>query len=190
MSKIKYKVQHPASMLARFGAFVIDWMVCGLILGTINAIGYRILSGTDDLFTDYYSFLLADVPVSSIAIPFCICMIAGIIYYVLIPYSVWSGQTLGKKLFNIQIINESSKLSILNLFIRNFVLFILIGCASPVSTTLRQFITVNIKINVDEPWLVIGSVLCVISFGIAMWKSSGKTIHDRLTHTKVISVKN
>lgn len=189
MSEIKYNNQYPASMFNRFGAFVIDWMICGLILGTINAISYRMFSGTKELFTDYYSFLLADIPVSSVVIPFCICMAVGIIYYVLIPYLVWPGQTPGKKIVNIKIVTEDNKFLMLKLFIRNFVLFILIGCASPVSTTLRQFITIMIKINVDEPWLVIGSVLCVISFVTAMWKSSGKAIHDRLTHTKVISVK-
>ena len=126
MSKIKHKILFSASIPARFWAFIIDWMVSGLLLGTINAIGYRIFSGTDDLFTDYYSFLLADIPVSSIAIPFCICMIVGFIYYVIVPYAVWPGQTLGKKVLNIKIINEHNKLSIINLFIRNFVLFILI----------------------------------------------------------------
>lgn len=176
-----------ASVSSRVFAFIIDWIVSGLLVGAVNALFYTIYSSTKEVYTDYYSFLLADISISQIMVPFVLCMLIGLVYYVWIPYKVWPGQTLGKHLFDIQILSSTQDVSLGKLFIRNFVCMILIGCASPISTALRQFITVCIRINVDEPWLVLGSVVCLISFLMTVYKSTGSSIHDRIVKTQVVA---
>lgn len=87
----------------RIFAVVIDWLLGGTLSGLPAVITFAQLTGSSKPVKDLYIFeALGYGKVWTIGVAIS-CLLIGFIYYVIIPWKVWPGQTLGKKLTNLKI---------------------------------------------------------------------------------------
>ena len=97
-----------------------------------------------NMFSNLYVFPSLDYPIYWSYIAGILCIIVTFVYYIYIPYKKYPGQTLGKRLMKIKIVNNEdySAISLKTLIIRQGIgLFLLEGSAIVVSDYLRQMLT-------------------------------------------------
>ena len=125
-------------------AYVLDWAIGGVISGFPAVLIYSVVTGKSDMFSNLYVFPSLDYPIYWSYIAGILCIIVTFVYYIYIPYKKYPGQTLGKRLMKIKIVNNEdySAVSLKTLIIRQGIgLFLLEGSAIVVSDYLRQMLT-------------------------------------------------
>ena len=177
-----------ASIVIRFVAYLIDWIL-GLL---VSAFPLVIIIGSITGSTDVSDDLL------SIGLPWSIiggllAILFGFGYYVLIPWKVWKGQTPGKRMLNIVILTEKYKeVTLKALIMRQVVgLFLLEGFLISSSRYLRDIILVITGSEILVQYIyyaAIGISLISVLMAVFTWKN--QAIHDRLAKTRVYPVKS
>lgn len=112
------------------------------------------------------------------------------IYFVYIPYKVYPGQTLGKKIMKLKIVRlDWQPLDIKTLVLRNIVGLLLIESVSMiVSRYLRQMLTLATGIYFEYYLTAIGAVLTIISGVMVYNTGSRRAIHDYIAKTTVVGI--
>ena len=177
-----------ASIVIRFVAYLIDWLL-GLL---VSAFPLVIIIGSITGSTEVSDDLL------SIGLPWSIiggllAILFGFGYYVLIPWKVWKGQTPGKRILNIVILTEKYKeVTLKALIMRQVVgLFLLEGFLISSSRYLRDIILVITGSEILVQYIyyaAIGISLISVLMAVFTWKN--QALHDRLAKTRVYPVKS
>lgn len=175
---------------SRVYASVIDWLVGGIVSGLPGVLAYAIMTGTSKPLKNLYAFEAAGYSSLTTMIIAMVCLLFGIAYYVLVPWLIFPGQTLGKHWMHLQIVHpDGSPMRLRDYLVRQVIgLIILEGAATATATYLRVMITTGTRFYVDGYFSVFWNVVTLISMGLVFGTKKHLAIHDYLAHTAVVDV--
>lgn len=188
-----------ADFFKRIFAYMIDYFIILLVLSFITAninVGSDITEKVNNLTNEYkngnitieeyneevlplnYELTKRKLPVNVIT---CVIIIG---YYIVFAYFN-KGQTLGKKLCKIRVVNDKGeRASIWNILIRSlFIYGIITTLYSLISINFLDIESFNYSVSVVS---VIESLFIVISLLMMLYKKDGRGLHDIIAKTKVI----
>ena len=96
----------PAPPLSRLYAYAIDWAVGGVVSGFPAVLLYAAVTRRNDMFSDLYIFEALGYPWAVGMVAGALCILASVLYFVVVPLRVWPGQTLGKRIAHIKVLRE------------------------------------------------------------------------------------
>ncbi|MCD7840818.1 MAG: RDD family protein [Erysipelotrichaceae bacterium] len=174
----------------RFIAYLLDWAIGGIITGLPAVFIYGGVTGRSDMFSDLYVFPSLGFGEYWSYIAGVLCIVTFIIYFIYIPYKVYPGQTLGKRIMKIKILRVDEKpLDIKTLIVRHIIgLALLESTATVVANYIRQMITLLLKFDFEYYLAIIGMLITIISTIMVYNTPSRRAIHDYLAHTRVASI--
>lgn len=169
----------------RFLAYIIDWFVGYLFIFFIPIIGYSMLTGSTNTVE---ATLFLNYP-GNYGLIYCIvALIMGMIYYVVIPWKVWRGQTLGKRAFGFKIVQkDGSDVTLWSLVKRQLLGVILIeGYLFALYTVYQQLLYLvygyNFTTVLSWLWIILSTLSCIL----LVFVGNGRMIHDYVGNTNVI----
>lgn len=192
-----------ANFLKRMSAFVFDYFIITLVLSIIT-VGFSIDSSKfnsrlNDIMNDFkngeitteeytsqiidleYDLQKTNLPVNGLS---CALFIG---YFVIFGY-LNKGQTLGKRIFNIKVVNkEHERVSFWNILIRSLFIYGILSNLFSIICVL--FFDVNVF---DYGYKIIGtieSVFLFVSFFMILNNKEGRGLHDLIGGTYVEEVK-
>jgi len=174
----------------RLMAWGFDWILGGVSSSIPAVIAYSQVTQKSTLFSSLYDFKAAGSETVFVMFIGLLCLLIGIIYYMIVPWKIYSGQTLGKKIFHIKIekINGGS-MTFKDYFLRQIIfLFLIEGSATILSRYVAQLLTLRSNFYFDSYLAIFWFALTVLSGMLAIGTSSKLSIHDRALKTTVISV--
>lgn len=172
-----------ASVPRRFISYIIDWYVGALATSLPISIIAKKLYGTM-LSQDILNF---DQPYGLIG--GILGIVCALVYYVVIPLGSNKGQTLGKRICKIKIIQENGEdVTMKNILLRQVLGIIIIeGSLVSVSAIWQQVIMILTGIDILTPLKYVGIALGIISSLMILFMKDHRAIHDYLGKTRVIS---
>lgn len=189
-----------ASFIKRLGAFVIDTFILSIVLSLVT-MGFSIDTSdiNDELtnvleqyeneeitveeYSDKVTELNYDLQKSSI-VSNILDIVLYIGYFIVFGY-LNKGQTLGKKLCKIRVVNnDGDRPSIWSMIVRSIFIY-------GIFTLLFSVIFVNIlsKEIFSYSYIVVTyveSIFMIVAFFMVLYKKDGKGLHDVMAKTKVI----
>ena len=139
---------------------------------------------TADEYLERYSSIYYGLSRSTGVMTF-ITIIIYIIYFVV--FQLYNkGQTFGKKLMKIKVISLDGELSMNQMIFRAFIVNMIL--LNIINFALITFTSKDIYIGVTATLSIIQYIVMFISIILATTKE-GRTIHDRIAHTRVVSAK-
>lgn len=116
-------------------------------------------------------------------------LIFAILYYVITPLYFTKGQTLGKRICNIKIVQDDDKeVTTQNILLRQVVgLIIIEGSLVSASAIWHQIFTIVTGIDIITPLKYVGLALVGVSCLLVAFYKEHKAIHDYLGKTRVVS---
>lgn len=122
------------------------------------------------------------------------CGIIGVIfalfYYIYIPFFIYKGQTVGKRICKVKIIqNNNQEVSLKSLVLRQGLGMIVIeGVFVSASALWHQLVSLCIHVNIVSMMMYVGFVVGGISTLMIIFTKEHRAIHDYIGNTKVVSV--
>lgn len=174
----------------RFTAYVIDWYVGGIFINIPIVLIYGCVFNQTQMQTN-----LLEISKESLSVA-CIAGMAGILfgmcYFFIIPFFVWPGQTLGKRILKMKIINNDGQdISFFSLFLRQIIgLTILEGAIISMTATIRQLLDLIFDTNIftSNSLMIFAYVLSFISCLFVLIK--GRALHDFIASTRIEYLKS
>ncbi|MBS6374746.1 MAG: RDD family protein [Erysipelotrichaceae bacterium] len=113
-----------------------------------------------------------------------------ILYFCVIPKYLLKGQTLGKKLTKIKVVNkDGSEVSFLNLWKRDILGMIVIeGCFMPLSNYIRNVLMLVIGRSFTQYFIYFSFAAGFVSIAFLLFDRKGRMLHDFIGSTKVVVV--
>lgn len=190
------------SFVRRFCAYVIDYLLIVILVSLISTPfvdikktekiekeaseiieKYQNKEITVDEYVQRYSSVYYNLNRNTGIMTF-ITIILGILYYVV--FQLYNkGQTIGKKILKIKVISEDGDLSMNQMIFRSMISNVIL--LNIINFALMTFTTKNIYIGVSVIIAIIQYLIMFISIILATTKE-GRTIHDRIAHTRVVKV--
>lgn len=120
-----------------------------------------------------------------------VCLIAigiGFIYYVLIPLYIWKGQTLGKKICKIKVIDYDYKdVTMKNMMLRELLgATLLEGGITIIPAYLRKIASLLQFTSIVNPLTYVAYALTLVSIGYAYFQKDTRCFHDLVSHTVIV----
>ena len=166
----------------RFLAYLIDWYLGALCTSLPIALisqkfNNTVLNQSIITFEGNYGYIAG-----------VLALLCAGFYFVIIPTFIYKGQTLGKKICKIKIVQASNEdITLKNMILRQIIgIMIIEGGLITASSILHSLVTMIIKVNFVTPLMYIGYVITGISVILLVFKRENKAIHDYLGQTKVI----
>lgn len=186
INKYRLEEKSDVSLLKRVLAYVVDWYIGGVISSIPIQIIYQFIVKQEVILANSIFIL----PKEWELIAGLFVLIIAFVYYILIPAYVWKGQTLGKKLLNIQIVNEDySDITFKRLCIRQIVfMFLIEGRFIMPSTIFHEMLSILLQYNIVGIMSYICYCITFISVFMAIQLKSQRTLHDILGQTKVMNL--
>ena len=166
--------------MAEFGYFVrrmlafgVDWYIRSVLINMLA-------NGLEKVTGNIYIGLVLS------------CLIISFIYYVLIPFKVWKGQTLMLRAMQLKAVDyDNNDVSFKSLFIRYFVgCFILEGAFYIASTDIRSVLALTVLKDIPVLSQAINIVILaisILSIVVSLFdRNDHRLIHDYLARTRVI----
>ncbi|WP_407892713.1 RDD family protein [Lacticaseibacillus sp. N501-2] len=174
----------------RVYASVIDWLVGGIVSGLPGVVAYAIMTGTSKPLKNLYAFEAAGFSAGTTMIIAILCLLFGLAYYVVVPWVIFPGQTLGKHWLHLQIVHpDGAPMRLRDYLIRQVVgLILLEGVATATATYVRVMITTATRFYVDGYFSVFWNVVTLISMVLVFGTKKHLAIHDYLAHTAVVKL--
>lgn len=178
----------PAPPLSRLYAYVIDWILGGIVSGLPAVLIYLALTHRSDLFTDLYVFEALGYPWAVGITVGLLCLMAAIGYFVVIPLLVWPGQTPGKRIAHIRVATLDGGLPTAGRLIwRQVILgFLLEGSGYVVSRYIRETLVLVTRVDVNYYWEIAGMIVTAASLLLFLAIPARRCIHDYLAGTRVV----
>ena len=117
-------------------------------------------------------------------------VIFALFYYIYIPFFVYKGQTVGKRICKVKIIqNNNQEVSLKSLVLRQGLGMIVIeGVFVSASALWHQLVSLCIHVNIVSMMMYVGFVVGGISTLMIIFTKEHRAIHDYIGNTKVVSV--
>ena len=176
----------------RFTAYLIDWFIGALFMMLpICLIWMFNTHNLEDMGHINLWMIQNEISKESAIFAGCIAIVLSLFYYVWIPYKVYKGQTLGKRIMNIKIVKkDNTDVDLKTLFIRQVIgIIILEGSFYNVSSLWHSLLSLITNLNFTGILMLMGLSISVLSAAICMFSKSHRMIHDRISYTKVILYK-
>lgn len=169
-------------LIRRLGAYLIDWYLGGLCTSFPIALISQKLNNTV-LNQDITSFQWQYGYVAGV-----LALICAVVYFLVIPTYIYKGQTLGKKICKMKIVQESNEdITLRNMILRQIVgIMVIESGLITVSSVWHSLVMMITKVNLANTLMYIGYVITGISIILLVFRSENKAIHDYLGKTKVI----
>lgn len=166
---------------------VIDFIVGGICIMGPAALTYYYVAGTSTM-TSLSDFVTAGQP-AALAIGLAVLGLAlGFFYYVIVPWKIWPGQTLGKHLGHIYIVRRDRReLDFWTIFLRQFVGIMFLELWFSVDCLMvPQLITlVTGSADAGSVFQGVGLIISVVSFVLFSVNKRRLALHDRFAGTRV-----
>ena len=107
-----------------------------------------------------------------------------------VPWRIWPGQTLGKRVAGYRMEKTNGTAVDLITLLKRQVIggFLLEGAAFVASNYIRQLVTLSLSYYVDYYWQIAGMILTALSLILVMKTDSHRALHDYLAKTRVTCV--
>lgn len=186
-NKLRNEHVNKTGYIKRIIAYGIDWYL-GSVLSSLPLILLYMSLHKDavyipqqlSIFKGYYQVIAG---VFSLSVAF--------VYYVVLPI-IWKGQTLGKKLLGLKIVNDNyQEVNVKQLIIRQVIMIFLVeGSIYTCSNMLHQLVNVLTGYNIAFIWNKVGLVITILSGILVIILKSKKSLHDIVSHTLVVDIKS
>ena len=186
-NKLRNESVNKTGYIKRIIAYGIDWYL-GSVLSSLPLILLYMSLHKDavyipqqlSIFKGYYQVIAG---VLSLSVAF--------VYYVVLPI-IWKGQTLGKKLLGLKIVNDNyQEVNVKQLIIRQVIMIFLVeGSIYTCSNMLHQLVNVLTGYNIASIWNKVGLVITILSGILVIILKSKKSLHDIVSHTLVVDIKS
>lgn len=185
MRTLKQSVSKTANdglLSKRFFAYLFDWYVGALITGLPISLTALKLTGSmqqqNILEFSYQTGLIVGF----------MALVFGITYFIFIPSFIFKGQTIGKRIFKIKVVQKNEDpATFKHILLRNGLGIILIeGVLVSVSTIWHQILMMITGIDFVRPLMYMGFVITLFSIGFIFYKNEQRALHDYIGGTKVI----
>ena len=169
--------------MCSFFAMVIDWYLTNMLAVIPITFYFR-----GDDYLQPYMFELNEYSFQIGLLLGIYAIIIGIVYYVVIPSFVWKGQTLGKKLCKIQVIDQNANELTLQTILKRELLgaVILEGGIIITATYIRKLLPLFGLASFVTPLKYIAYALTIVSIGYAYFQPMSQAFHDKIANTLVI----
>ena len=186
--KLYQHLDHTPSNVAnskRMFAYIIDWYVGSLCMSIPVVFIFSYLSGTTEITQSLFNF-----PGNSGYVAGALALLFGILYYVIIPLTVWKGQTLGKRMMGFKIVKDDMHdVDIMTMLKREVIfIFLLEGSMYSASSYIHQIISMLVGYDLVHIFMYIGIVITVASGSLVLKFDARKMFHDYFAKTRVINV--
>lgn len=164
----------------RFLAMVIDWYLTNML--AVIPITFYFRNG-DYLQHYMFDFTHYDFQTALLLILYGIAI--GLIYYIIIPVFLWKGQTLGKKICKIQIVDiNENNITLKTMLLRELVgATLLEGGIVITATYLRKLLPVLGFTSFVEPLKYLAYGLTLLSILYAYFQPNSQSFHDKIAQT-------
>lgn len=172
------------SHIRRLIAYGIDWYLGGVIASLPLIIIYMSLHDNATIIPQ--NLAIFEAPYNIIA--GCLSFLVALIYYVYIPGFVFKGQTVGKKLLKLKIVNDNyQEATVKQILLRQLVMILLVeGSIYGASNMLHQVISVVTGVNFSTFYAYVGLVISAVSAILVLVLKSKRALHDVVCHTKLV----
>lgn len=177
----------------RFVAYVIDWFLGSLFTMLPMCILWMMWTKDMETMSRANVFLIAgNVGYMQAYIAGGVSVLFALFYYVIVPWRIYPGQTVGKRAMGFKIVKlDESDVDLKTLILRQIIGIIIIeGGLYNVSGILHSLISLALNLNLVQWLLYIGLGISILSAFLALKMSSQRMFHDYLAKTKVIPFEN
>ena len=181
--KKKEELKKP-SMVRRFGAYAADWFLGDLSAAFPVAFLYSMVTQTPEVTAH-----ITEIPGDYGILAGVLSMVFIIAYYVLVPWKLWPGQTVGKRIFGIRITGLDGKRADLKQLILRQVLGLLI--LENGLMTAGRYAGELAGFAAGQPlmpswWKYAGWIIGTLSSILIVFHPLRRGIHDYLAGTRVV----
>ncbi|MBM6859681.1 RDD family protein [Clostridium saudiense] len=188
---LKLKLDKPNNIgfFRRFISYMLDWYIGGILTSLPLILTYTMMN-SNNITTIEQNINIFQYPLN-IIIGLTSFMVAAF-YYVFVPMYIYDGQTLGKKMLKLRIVNNDYiTASRKQIFIRQFVIILLLeGSLYTSSNMLHQVLNEVTGANVVSIYNTIGVAITVFSALLVIIFKSRRALHDIISNTRVITEKS
>ncbi len=184
MQKLDKEGINDVSYLRRLIAYGFDWYVGGVLASLPVILIYMILNDEATIIPQNLSIFTHPYNISAGALSFMV----AVFYYVAIPIFVFPGQTVGKKLLKLKIVQDDCQdVNGKQLIFRQLVMILLIeGSVYGSSNMLHQLINIISGVNFSGVYSYIGLSITAVSILLVIISKSKRALHDVLSGTRVV----
>lgn len=171
----------------RLMAWGLDWVLGGILSSIPAVVAYSLVTKRGTLFTSLYDFKAMGSSTTFVTLIGLICLVIGILYYMIVPWKIYPGQTLGKKIVHIKIEKvNGQKMTFSDYFIRQVIfLFFIEGSVTILSRYIVQLMTLSSNFYIDSYLAIFWFALTTFSAMLALGTASNLSIHDRVMKTVI-----
>ena len=170
---------------SRVFAYLIDWYVASMFAGIPITLIASSINHTKLVTTE-----LAKIRAPWGLIAGILAIVFYLGYYVILELKVYKGQTFGKRLMKLKVVqDDGSDVTFKSIMLREGLgVMIVEGYIAQSSSYLHQILQLFVKINIMDYMVYVFGIISVVSILLGMTSYSRKMIHDRIAKTKIISV--
>ncbi|WP_423900876.1 RDD family protein [Eggerthia catenaformis] len=185
IKKLRSSEPNKKTFIRRAIAYGIDWYIGSVLSSVPLIIIYMIIHPDAKIIPNRLSIF----PYPLNIIVGIVCIFTAFIYYVLIPYKL-KGQTIGKKITSLRIVNSDySDVTLGKLIFRQFIMIMVIeGSIYATTSSMNQIISILTTPSVGNIVKMTGLVITVISILILLLTPSRQSLHDIICHTLVVNI--
>lgn len=165
----------------------IDFVVGAVLLMGPAALPYYYLSGTASM-TSLTDYVTLGYPVWLPTVLAVVGLVLGFFYYVIVPWKIWPGQTLGKHLGHIRIVRRDRReLDFWTIFLRQFVgvMFLELGLTCDMLLIPQLITLLTGSSDAGTTFQSVGITITVVSIVLFSANKRRLALHDRFAGTRV-----
>lgn len=170
--------------IRRLVAYIIDWYLITFLMNSLLVIIDVYKKGS--LISNVVPISVFDKNEQLVILG--ILFIVEIVYFCVIPRYVFKGQTIGKKILKIKIINDNgSEATFMNLLRRDLLGVVIVeGSFVPLSNYIRNVLMPYVG-RVPVRYLVyLFTIISLVSVSLLVFEKNGRMFHDYIGGTKVV----
>ena len=186
--KLKNEERNDIGYIRRILAYGIDWYVGGVIASLPLIIIYMMINKEATYIPQ--NLAIFEYPLNIVA--GSLSFLTAFIYYVVVPMCIFKGQTLGKKIVKIKIVNtDFTDATYKQILIRQGIMILLIeGSVFTASNMLHQVLTLTTGLNIISLYAYLGLGITILSGVLVILLQSKRALHDVVTNTKVVFIQS